>query len=166
MEGHYRLGRITLLTDRAFPSFVTKTLMIIAFFFLWAIKEGKICKELGPSLLVHSLLPHMQYQDNVRLCLLKGLDNLNLLFSTWKELSVFVYLKVKISKGPWIIIYCPCCHYSQLPRHRKHSIKFSSRAVCWWIQREISLENRMTSNLPFSILRPQLSSLWKGISNY
>lgn len=131
-----------------FLFFTDKTLMIIALFFPWAIKKGEICKEWGLSLLVHSRLPHMQYQYNVRLCLWKVLDNLNLFFSTWKY-CVTVYLKVKISKGPWIVIYRPCCHYSQLPRHRKHSIKFSRLAVWWWMQEEISVEKRMTSNLLF-----------------
>lgn len=120
-------------------SVMPKTLALIAVFCPWAIKRGNNHKEWVSSLLVHGPLPHLQYQHGISSCLLKGLDISNLLFSAWKY-CVTVYLKVKISKGPWIIIYCPCCHYSQLPRHREHSIKISSSAVWWWIQGEFLLK--------------------------
>lgn len=115
-----------------------KTLAIRGPFCSWAIKKKNIESE--PIPFWFAALSLKQYQHDVMLCFLKVLENLKLLLSTWKH-CVTVYLKVKISKGPWIIIYLPC-HYSQLPGHRKHSINFLSSAVWWWIWEEFLLEKK------------------------
>jgi hypothetical protein len=38
----------------------------------------------------------------------------------------FCLLEAEIYKGPWIIIYSPCCHYSQLSRHKNIQLTFQA----------------------------------------